>query len=164
MTLTGVELHALGIILLVVMAVDTLAVDLGAAEHVVDHHLLVVVLQTALVQRQFFVGDVAGRDETVADIGIDAVLRHADLERLVTAPLSVAAGKHLDVNIAIGGLAEQLAPLVHVGLHLTAATDQFVPLGTEACHHLVAASVHLERQRRNVHRHRHVAVVGINNR
>ena len=49
MKLTGMELHALRIVLLVVMAVDALAGNLLTTEHVVDDNVLVVVFQTALV-------------------------------------------------------------------------------------------------------------------
>ena len=56
--LTGMQLHALRIPLLIAVAVDTLSARLSGAEHVVGNDLLVEILQTALVDGQFFVGDV----------------------------------------------------------------------------------------------------------
>ena len=73
MELTGVELHAAGIIHLIVVAVDTLAGSLLTTEHIVDHHPLVVILQATLVQGQFLIGHITGRDESVADIRVDAI-------------------------------------------------------------------------------------------
>ena len=164
LVLAGVELHALRVVLLVVVAVDALAVQLGAAEHVVDHHPLVVVLKAALVKRQLLVGDVAGRNQAVADVGVDAIVRHVDLERLVAAPLVAALGIDLDIDGSAGSLRRQLAPVVDVGLHLVAATYQLLVARLQARHNLVAATVPFESQRRNVHRHGDVAVVGIDGR
>ena len=98
MKLAGMKLHAPGVVLLVVMAVDTLALNLFATQHVVDHDLLVVVLQTALVQCQLLIGHIAGRDESVTDICIDAVGGNGDMERLIALPGITAAGKDLDID------------------------------------------------------------------
>ena len=65
MALACVELHLLGVVHLVVVAVDALSVDLVAAEHVVVDDALIVVLEAALVDGELLVGDVGGRDESV---------------------------------------------------------------------------------------------------
>ena len=53
--MTGVELHTVRIILLVVVAVNTLPFATFSTKHIVIDHALVVVLQTALVDRQLFI-------------------------------------------------------------------------------------------------------------
>ena len=56
--LTSVELHSLWVVILVVMAVDALSLFLKTAEHIVVDDAFVVVFQTALINGQFFIGDI----------------------------------------------------------------------------------------------------------
>ena len=53
--LTGMELHALGVPLLIAMAVDALASGFSCAEHVIDNDLFIERLQTTLVDGQFLI-------------------------------------------------------------------------------------------------------------
>ena len=160
--LAGVKEHAVGVVLLIVVAVDALPTLLGAAQQVVHHHALVVVLQAALVQGEIFVGDVGGRDESVAEPGVDAIRRHVEGKRLIALPLIVAiAGIDIDGDVAALGLLEQLVPFVDVGLHLVAAHNQFVIAARKSGHHLEGVVVHHKREGRYVHGDGHVGVVGI---
>src|SRR5574344_1387350 len=56
--LSCMELHALRIIVLVVMAVDTLSVLFRSAEHVVVDDAFIIILQAALVDGQFLISDI----------------------------------------------------------------------------------------------------------
>ena len=161
MSLSCMELHALRVILLIVMAIDTLACGFCSTKHVIDHHLLVVVLQATLIQCQLLVGHIRRRYQAVAQVRVDAVLRHADFERLVAAPLSVVAGKHFYVNVTACCLTHQLAPIGHLGLNGIAAAHQLLTIGTETGHYLVTPAVPFKRQRSNVHRNGHIKVVGV---
>ena len=58
MILTGMELHTFRVILLIVVAVDTLSLSTLRAKDVVIDDALVVVLQTALADGQFFIRDI----------------------------------------------------------------------------------------------------------
>ena len=60
MELTGMKLHTLGIIHLVVVTVDTLTRRFLATKHIIHHHLFIVILQTTLVQGQFLISHIAG--------------------------------------------------------------------------------------------------------
>ena len=117
--LTGMKLYAVGIAHLVVMTVDALSVGLEAAQHVVVDHTLVVVLQTALTDGQGFVAHERRGDETIAQVTVDAVGRHMDLERLVMRPLLAVAHKHIHVDVAT--LSCQRLPVGHRRLHLVLA-------------------------------------------
>ena len=161
--LTGVELHARGVVLLVVVAVDALsfAGALLAAEDVVVDDALVVVLQMALADGQFLVAHVGGRDESIAQVRVDAVVGDVDVEGLVLRPLASVAGIDLHADALGSGLRHKALPVVVTGLNLVAPEQQFLAAGREPRHHLLGLAGHLERQRRHVHRHRHLPVVGI---
>ena len=58
MCLTGMKLHAVGVALLIAVAVDTLATALCGAKHIIYEHLLVEVLQAALVQGELLIGNI----------------------------------------------------------------------------------------------------------
>ncbi len=89
LVLACVELHAPRVVVLVVMAVDALAVFLSGAEGVVVDDALVVVLQATLSDGEVLVGAERGGNDAVADIGVDGVGRDADGEGLVARPLVV---------------------------------------------------------------------------
>ena len=162
--LASVELHPFGIVLLIVMTVDALSVCTFRAEHIVVNDTFVVVLQTTLVDSQLFVGDIRWRDESIADICVDAVGRDVDVEGLILCPLVIVlrVDFHLD-GITLGTLCQPM-PVVGIGLHLLAATNQFFVAGSQSGHHLTGVTVHLESQRCDVDRHGDVRVVGINGR
>ena len=162
--LTGVELHALRVKLLVVVAVDALTtlLALRATQDVVVDDALVVVLQTTLADGQFLIADVRRIDQAVAQVRVDAVLRHVDVERLVLRPLTVVAGVHLHSDALVQGFLHQPLPFVLAGFYLRALQQQLFVVHGEPRHHVVGPVVHLKRQRRHVHRHRHALVVGVN--
>ena len=56
--LTGMELHAVRVVLLVVVTIDALALSTLCAEHVAIDDVLIIVLKTTLADGQVFVGDV----------------------------------------------------------------------------------------------------------
>ena len=161
MVQTGVELHALRVVLLVVMAVHTLARHILAAEHVVDDDSLVVVLQAALVDGQFLETDVRRCDEAIANPGVYAVGRDGDGERLVARPLVGMARKDLHLDALAARSGHQLAPLVGIGLYRCASTDILLAVKAVACYHLVGVTLHLEGQWSDVHRHCYVGIVRI---
>ncbi len=154
------ELHTLGIILLVVMAVDALSVDLEAAEHIVVDNTFIVVFQTTLTDGECLVADVRRRYETEAEPRVDAVGRDGNGERTVVCPAVVAAGEHIDLNVLAFGSSRQLTPFVDVGLHLV-GTDNLIVAELVACHHPVGLLVKLEGQRCDVHRNGDVDIVGV---
>jgi hypothetical protein len=67
------ELHALRIVPLVVVAVDALSVFLETVQNVVVNHALVIVLQTSLIDSQSLVGYKRRGYQSVADIGVYGV-------------------------------------------------------------------------------------------
>ena len=71
--LTGMELHALRIPLLVVVTVDTLPFHLESAEDIVVDDALVIVLQTTLSDGYGLVADIRRRDDAIAQVAVDAI-------------------------------------------------------------------------------------------
>ena len=166
MELTGMELHATGVVLLVVVTIDALTCGFLTTKHIVDHHLLLVILQTTLVQGQFLIGHIARRDESITQIRIDAIARNGNMEGLVSPPLLIKLDKHLDIDILLtaDGLVDQLAPIVHLGLYSLTTKHQFIITHRKPCHHLVTGILHLECQRSDIHRYRYVGIVRIDRR
>ena len=158
--LTGMELHATGVVLLIVVAVDALAFFLEATEHVVVDDALVVVFQTALVDGQCLVADERGEDETVAEIAVDSVGRHVDAEGLVVGPLVSLSCIDVDGDGTALGLLRERAPVVDIGLRL-AFTYYFLIAHGIAGNHPVGFLVELEGERGHVDRDGHVGIVGI---
>ena len=156
--LAHVELEPLGIAALREMAVDALAVLLGGVYHVAVDELLVVVLKAALLQREILVGHVGGRDETVADVGVDAVGGHIDREGLIGRPLAVLLdeGAHTDV-----ALADETLPLSGRGAHVAAGEQETLVAGIEESDEVVALVFYGEMQGSHVAGHRDTDIVGI---
>ena len=155
------ELHTTGIVLLVTVTVDALACLFRAAEHIVDHHRLVVVLQTALVQCQFLVSDIAGRNQAIADIGIYRVRRYRYLEGAIALPLLIVPDKQLDADSLANGLRHQFTPTVHIRLHGFPTAHQFTVANLEAGHHLITGVLQFEGERCYINRYSHSRVVRI---
>ena len=143
--LTGVELHAVGVVLLIVVAVDALSLGAFRAEHIVIDDGFIVVFQTALVDGQFLIGDIRGGNEAVADVGIDAVGRHIDVEGLEARPRVVL----LRVDLYLDGIAlgcfGQLSPLVGIGLYLGASTNDLLFASRQTGYYIIGVAVDLER-------------------
>ena len=97
------ELHASRIVLLVVVAVDALAVALETAEHVVVDDALVIVFQTTLTDGKRLVADERGRNKTETQVGVNAVRRHMDGERLIVRPLISVACKDVNADVTALG-------------------------------------------------------------
>ena len=115
------KLHTLRIVLLVVMTVDALAIGTLRAEHIVVDNAFVVVLKTTLADGQLFISDIRGRNESIADIAVDGIGRHIDMERLEACPMVVFVDKNLDLNgsgLLVKGRLNELFPLAHAGLYL----------------------------------------------
>ena len=161
--LTGVELHALMVILLVVMTVDTLSalVAFRATQDIVVYHALVVVLQTTLADSQFLVADIRRIDQTVAQICVDAVFRHINIERLVFRPLTVIFGIHLHADALAHSLLCQPLPVVLLRLYLITSQQQFFSVHCQTRYHVVSHFLHFKRQRCYIDGHRHVLIVGV---
>ena len=159
--LAGMELHALRVAVLVVVAVDALAVLLRGAEHVVVDDALVVALQATLVDGQLLVCDVAGRDEAIGEPRVDAVGRHVDMERLIAQPLAVALGKHLHADSLVLCSLGQPAPVGRSGHHLAPFTHRLLAACSQARHHFVGLVHELEVEGRHVDGNGHIGIVGV---
>ena len=159
--LAGMELHPVGVVLLVVVAVDALARRTFGAEHIVVDHALIVVFQTALADGQVLVGDVRGGNQSVADVGVDGIGRHNDVERLIARPLSLVAGIDLHLDGLPPCSLSEFSPVAGIGLYLGSAANNLLTAEGEAGGHFLGRLFHLERQRRHVHRDGHPGIVGI---
>ena len=159
--LAGMELHPVGVVLLVVVAVDALTRRTIGAEHIVVDHALLVVFQTALADGQVLVGDVRGGNQSVADVGVDGIGRHNDVERLIARPLSLVAGIDLHLDGLPPCSLSELSPVAGIGLYLGPAANNLLTAEGETGGHFLGGFFHLERQRRHVHRDGHPGIVGI---
>ena len=132
------ELESLGILLLIVVAIHALSVDFVAAEHIAHDDALVVVFEAPLVEREFLIDHIRGRNQSITDVGVDGVGRHEDLEGLEQRPFAVVFGVNLDLNRLSLGLFSDYFPLVDVGtsLQVVATANDFFVLETIAGHHL----------------------------
>ena len=120
------ELHALRVILLVVMTVDTLSGSSIRTKHIIINNTLIKVFQTALIDGQLLIIGIRRRYESVAEIGIDRVGRHMDAEGLKACPLTILAGIGLYLNGLTLGYIRELFPLIDVGLCLRSAADDLL--------------------------------------
>ena len=162
--MTGVELHSVRIVLLVVMAVDTLSLSTFRTEQIIIDDALVIVFQTALIDGQLLIGHIRGRNESIADIGIDRVWRDKDVEGLVACPAVILLRIDLYLDgIALGSLFQSL-PVVSVRLYLVASTNHLFCTCRQSGYHLVGLAVDLEGQRRDIDGHRDVGIVRIDSR
>jgi hypothetical protein len=87
------KLHPVRVVLLVVVAINALSVSPFRTEHVVVDDAFVVVLQTTLINGQFFVSDIRRGNEPVADIRVYGIGRDVDIEGLETLPVTVSPRK-----------------------------------------------------------------------
>ena len=154
------ELHALGVVCLVMVAVDALTVFLETVQNVVVNHALVIVLQTSLIDGQSLVGYKRGGYQSVADIGVDGVGRHIDAERFVACPLAIRLCEDIHLNLASLGFFCQLLPFLFRGLHFV-RIDHFLITRLVACDHVGSGIVEHKRQRSDIYRHGHVHIVGV---
>ena len=67
------KLHALRIVLLIVVAVDALAILLEATEHIIIDNALVIVFQASLIDGQSLITDKGREDQTVTQIAVDTI-------------------------------------------------------------------------------------------
>ena len=158
--LSGMKLHAVGVVLLVVVAVDALTVVLEATKHVVVDDALVVVLQAALTNGERLIADKRGWNEAVAEVGVDAVFRDEDAERFVVRPLVAALCKDIYFDGIAFGFADERGPFVERRLHLV-GTDHLDVACCIACNHRIGFLVELEGQRSNVQWDRYIDIVRI---
>ena len=156
--LTGVELHALWIVVLIMVTIDALAILLETAEDIVVDNTLVVVLQTTLIDGQRLVGDERRSNQTIADIGIDGVWRHEYLEGFEAGPLVTVSCIDINGNRLALGFLSQRVPFVNI--RLSVAHDIIVA-NSIAGHHLVSLSVKFKTQRCHIYRYCHLCIVRI---
>ena len=71
--LTGVELHAFRIVLLVVVTIDTLGILLKTTEYVIVYDAFIIILQTTLIDSQRLVTDERGMDEAITQIAVNTI-------------------------------------------------------------------------------------------
>ena len=160
----GMELHAPGVPLLEVMAVDALSASLRRAEHVVDDDLLVEAFQTALVDGQLLVGDVRGRNHAIAEVGVDAVGRHIYIIRCEAHPLAIFLCKDFHADAVATSRYRQRPPLVHVGAHLESTADELTVASLEPGYCIVGSDQEFEVQWSQIDGNGHADVVGIDER
>ena len=162
MVLASMELIAVGVVVLYVVAVDTLPVAVVSRKHVVVDHRLVEVLQATLVDGELLVGDVRWCNETIGNIRVDAVGTDADGKGLVVGPLPLVLGVDVHADIVALGCGGQSLPFVEVGLCLQSTTKDLLVAEAIARNHVLGRCGELHGERCDVHRHRHVGVVGVN--
>ena len=159
--LACVELHLLGIVHLIVVAVDALSVHLVATKHIVVDDALVVVLEATLVDGEFLVGDIRRRDESVADVRVDGVGRDKYLEWLVACPCSVRLCEHFDLQAFAFCFFGQGFPIVDVGLGFDATHHDFFIAKGITRDSVVGLAPQLDGEWRDVHGNGYARVVGI---
>ena len=163
------ELHTTRIVLLIVVAVDTLSLTVLATKGVVVNDRLIVVLEAALVDGQHLVSHEGRRDETIADIRIDGIGRHMNGEGLVAGPLAPSLRKDLDQKVATLSSSKQLTPFgkgwgltrrgrKHWGWCLAGGTSKHGIVGN----HGVNRSIDHESEGCDVDRNGDINIVGIN--
>ena len=159
--LTGMELHPFRVVLLIVVAVNTLSVASLGAEHIVVDDAFIVVFQTALINGQFFIGDIRRRNKAITDVGINGIGRNVDVERLETRPTIVFLYIHLHLDgIAFGSLSERL-PVIGIGLYLMTITNNLCFAGRKSGHHIICLAINLEGQRCDIDRYCNVCIVRV---
>ena len=158
--LTGMELHALGVVLLVVMAIDTLGLFLETAEDIVVDDALVVGFQATLVDGERFVAYERGVDKTVTQVAVDTVGRHEDTEGFIVRPLVGFTGIDIDGDGVPLCLFGQSAPIVDGGLGFI-CKDKFLIANTIAGYHLAGFFIELEGEGGDVDGHGDVGIVGV---
>ena len=67
------KLYTFRVVLLIVVAVDALAILLITTEYIIINDTLVIVFQTTLTDGQGLVSDERGKDETITQITVNAV-------------------------------------------------------------------------------------------
>ena len=159
--LTGMELHALRVVVLIMVTIDALAVFLETAEDIVVDNALVIVLQAALIDGQCLVGDERRGYQTIADIRVDGVWRHKYLEGFEARPLITVACIDINGNGFSFGFLSQCVPLVDIGLSVA---HDVVVANSIASHHLVSLSVKFKTQRCHIYRYCHLSIVRIDGR
>ena len=129
--LAGMELHVVGRVVLIGMAIDTLPVGAFHSELVVVNLRFLEGSEVALVDGECLVGHVGGRDEAVGKPGVYGFLGHVYGKGAESCPAAVAAGIdfHLDVPALGGG--KQVAPVVEPGLDGSAGAEDFGIRGAE---------------------------------
>ena len=161
MVVSCVELHALRVSRLVVVAVYALSVHLCAEHHVAVDDTLFVVLQISLVDGQVLVCDIRGCYEPIADIAVDGIGRNVYSEGFVPCPCTAILCKHLYGDVLARRLGRKSLPVVYVRHGLPATAYNLLAFGRIACHHLFGILHELQGQWGDVHRHGNIDIVGV---
>ena len=121
--LAGMELQAVGVVVLHRVAVDALAILVGGNEHIAEDDALLVILQAALVDGQVFVGDVGGGDKAIGDVRINPLFGYADSEGLecFPFPLFLLLDVGCDGNVFADTFADEAAPFFDAGADVCTA-------------------------------------------
>ena len=124
--LTGVELHSVRIILLKVVTINTLTICVLRTEHVVIDNTFVVVFQTALINRQFFISNIRRRNKAITDIWVDGIGRDIYLKWFKASPAVSILHIQLHIDSTTLSSLSQSVPVIGIRLYLCASTDKFV--------------------------------------
>ena len=157
--LTDMELHAVRVVLLEGVAVDALPILFGGVAHRAIDNLLVVILQTALVDGQLLVVHVAWGDQAVGDVRVDAVLGDVEMEGFHAKPLVVTLGVDGDLDILAGSC--QFLPLLLAGAYIRSRIAVFLIAAPELRDEFFPLILDGEPQGSNVQGNRHVGVFRI---
>ena len=141
--LTGMELHALWVVLLIVVTVDTLTLLLKTTQHIVVDDALIIVFQTTLTDGERLVTDERRMNQSVTQPTVDTIGRNEDAEGFIVCPLVSLLGIDINGDLATSGLLNERAPIVSIGLGLPLADDLRIPSG-EAGDHIIGKGVEFE--------------------
>ena len=130
MSLTHVELHVVGVIVLIGMAVNALSIRLTRDNHVVVDFSLIEIGKISLVDAQHFVCHVGRRNETIRDVWVDFLFSYMDGKFLECFPTTILLGKHFHLNTLSFGCFKHFFPFVLIDENLVFHT---VGIGRSIC-------------------------------
>ena len=159
--LASMELHALWIVLLIMVTINTLSVFFKATKHIVIDNALVIVFQTTLINGQGFITNERRENETVTQVTVNAIRRHEDTERLVVRPLVCLTSVDINGNGTTLSLLCKCTPFIGFRLSLS-FTDNFFITNSITGNHPIGSLIKLEGERCHVDGDGDIGIVGIN--
>ena len=159
--LARMELHSFRTILLIIMAVNALSTLFWTAQHIIIDNILIVVFQTALIDRQILITDIGWWDKSITQMGIYRVRWHINIKWLITRPLVIVTCKHLNLDGLSISFFNQLFPIISIWLNCRTTNYQLFVTNGISSHHLICLHIHLKCQRSHIDRDCHILIVWI---
>jgi len=158
---TDMEKHAMGVVVLIVMAVHTMVFFAFVGAIVLIDRDLTEVGEVTLVESKLPVKLVTRFDKAVGEVAVYFFFGDMNLECGVVNPFVTSMGIEVHCQQFSSVVGEQLSPGCAVDIHLTilvCSADET----TKICHKGIGTGIyHHEIQRGDVWRNRDVAIVGI---